>query len=97
MVEDGEATALDLFSIGLTGPHPEDTTLGGTDDILEFGGREDGDYTVIEFKRKLETGDEYDKVLNGGNTIKIIWAIADVDELKIQHNIARGGGEITLD
>jgi len=67
------------------------------DDILEYGGKEDEDYTVIEFKRKLETGDEYDQVLTVGNIIKIIWAMADVDELRIQHNISRGGGEITLD
>lgn len=96
-VEDGKATVLDLFSQGPTGPHPPDTELDGTDDILEYGGKEENGYTIIEFKRKLDTQDVYDKAFGRGQTISIIWSLADVDDFAAQHNIARGAGELTLD
>jgi len=96
-VRDGEATVLDLYSTGPTGPHPTDEELGGTNDVLEYGGSEKDGYTVVEFKRNLDTQDKYDKTFARGQTIKIIWAFADVDELETKHNIARGSGELTLD
>jgi len=96
-VKDGAATVLDLFSTGATGPHPPDTELGGVDDILEYGGKEEDGYTIIEFKRKLDTGDEYDKVLAKGQTIKIIWAMSNSDTLTIKHDISKGSGTLTLD
>lgn len=96
-VKDGDVTLLDLYSTGVTGPHPRDTDLGGTSDILDYGGMEDNGSTTIEFKRKLDTGDDYDKAFSRGQTVKIIWALATVDELATKHNIVRGGGELTLD
>lgn len=96
-VKDGEATVLDLYSTGPTGPHPTDEELGGANDVLEYGGSEKDGYTVVEFKRKLDTQDKYDKPFTRGQTIRIIWAFADVDELDTKHNIARGSGELTLD
>ncbi|MBU2607825.1 MAG: hypothetical protein KKF26_00745, partial [Chloroflexi bacterium] len=54
-VKDGETTVYDLFSTGDFGPHPPDTQLGGTDDVLEFAGKEEGGFTTIEFKRALDT------------------------------------------
>nr|WP_240910972.1 DOMON domain-containing protein [Thermococcus sp. MV5] len=74
-----------------------DEQLGGSNDILEFGGREENGYTVIEFKRKLNTGDKYDKTLTPGQKVRFIFALADVDEFTTKHNIARGYGELTLD
>jgi len=85
------------YSTGPTGPHPTDEELGGTNDVLEYGGSEKDGYTVVEFKRNLDTQDKYDKTFARGQTIKIIWAFADVDELETKHNIARGSGELTLD
>ncbi len=93
-VQDGEATVLDLFSTGDFGPHSPDTELGGTNDILEFGGSEDDGSTTIEFKRALNTGDTYDLALAKG-TNKIIWAYGSADGLQGRH-AARGYGEITL-
>lgn len=93
-VEDGETTVYDLFSTGDFGPHPLDTELGGTDDILKFGGSEEEGVTTIEFKRALDTGDEYDKPLSQGIN-KIIWAYGSDDKLALKH-ARRGYGELNL-
>jgi hypothetical protein len=70
--------------------------LGGRDDILESGGTGDGTHTVIEFKRRLDTGDRFDKVLAPGGRVSIIWAMADDKDPGIKHNIAYGEGILTL-
>lgn len=93
-VEDGEAIVYDLFSTGDFGPHLPDTELGGNHDILEFGGKEQGGYTIIEFKRALDTGDDYDNPLSEGVN-KVIWAYGSQDELALKH-IDRGYGEMNL-
>jgi len=95
-VEDGKPIVLDEYSIDRYGPHEDDTFLGGTYDILESGGSEADGYTVIEFKRKLDTGDEFDKVLEPGQSVSIIWAMADSDPRSLKHNIAYGEGILTL-
>ena len=96
-VQDGRVFIVDAYSTGAYGPHPPDTKLGGTDDILEKAGREEGGYTVIEFKRKLNTGDKYDKVLTPGKEVNFIFAMADTDEFTAKHNIAKGSGKLKLD
>jgi len=96
-VEDGEATVLDLYSTGTFGPHPPDEELGETDDLLEVAGKEEGGFTIIEFKRKMDTGDKYDKAFIPGGTIKFIWAMAGADSLRAKHNVAKGRGEIALE
>jgi len=93
-VKDGKTMVSDTFSTGSYGPHPPDTDLGGKNNILEFGGREEGGYTIIEFKRALTTGDKYDHPLSKGVN-KIIWAYGSDDELTPKH-IVRGYGEIDL-
>lgn len=95
-VDNGKATVLDEYSTGNYGPHIEDTLMGGTDDILESGGSSDGIHMVVEFKRKLNTGDSLDKVLPPQGTISIIWAMADKKDPAIKHNIAYGEGILTL-
>jgi len=93
-VEDGHVEIYDLFSTGDFGPHPPDTELGGTDDILEFGGSEADGFTTIEFKRALDTGDEFDIPLSQGVN-RIIWAYGSSDGLAARHS-NRGYGEINL-
>jgi len=95
-VEGEKATVLDEYSTGNYGPHIEDTMLGGTNDILQNGGRRDGANTVIEFKRKLDTGDRFDKSMHPGETVSLIWAMADSSEQGVKHNIAYGEGIIPL-
>lgn len=93
-VKDGTLTIADMFSTGEFGPHPPDTQLGGTDDILASAGKTANGDTVVEFKRKLDTGDKFDKPLVKGIN-KIIWAYANEPVLTLKHS-SRGPGEIEL-
>ena len=96
-VTESEVIVLDLYSTGAYGPHPPDTDLNGSNDILEYGGKETETNTIVEFKRKMNTGDDYDEPLSQRQTITIIWAMSTNDSLDTQHNIVRGTGQITLD
>jgi len=79
MVRDGETVVYDLIGDISAGVYDEDTDLGGSNSVVEFGGAEEGDYTIIEFKRKLNTGDLYDQPLYEDiNTI--IWAYGSADD-----------------
>jgi|MTBAKMStandDraft_1061839.scaffolds.fasta_scaffold12436_2 hypothetical protein len=95
-VDDGKSAVFDQYATGTFGPHPSDTELGGTSDILDAGGSESGGVTVIEFSRKLNTGDRFDKELTPGNTVRFIWSMADSDSPTVQHNVARGSGQLVL-
>ncbi|WP_369425087.1 DUF2202 domain-containing protein [Methanothrix sp.] len=92
----GSVRVLDEYSTGNYGPHIDDTMLGGTYDILEHGGRSYGAHTVVEFRRKLETGDRFDKVLRPEQSVSIIWAMSDSMDPGVKHNIAYGEGMIYL-
>ena len=94
LVKEGVAEVRDHFSTGTYGPHKEDTALGGTDDIIEFSGKEEDGFTIVEFKRKLNTGDKYDIPLSKGEN-KIIWAYGSQEEFDVKH-ATRGYGEIEL-
>ncbi len=96
-VEEKRVTLLDEYSTGNYGPHLNDTELGGTYDILESGGAEAGRYTVIEFKRRMNTGDKFDKAFVSGQNISIIWAMADSKGHDIKHNVAKGEGILGLE
>ena len=93
-VEDGNAVVVDLFSTGAFGPHSEDTELGGVNNVTEFAGTENDGITVIEFKRALNTADEYDIPLKKGIN-KIIWSYGSSDSMDRKHS-NRGYGEINL-
>jgi hypothetical protein len=95
LIEGGQTEVLDFFSTGILGTQPEDTESGGTNDILEFGGKQDGGYTIIEFKRALKTNDEYDRELVKGNN-SIIWAYCTSTDPDIKHSV-RGEGEVVID
>ncbi|WFN34822.1 DOMON domain-containing protein [Methanogenium sp. S4BF] len=93
---DGIPYIYDMFSTGITGPHPRDTELGGTFDILEFNAIEQADGTVVEFSRRTDTKDPYDKVLAAGTEVTIIWAQADTDAPLFKHNTGKGSETIIL-
>ncbi|UCD09584.1 MAG: hypothetical protein JSU79_02780 [Dehalococcoidales bacterium] len=94
MVQNGEAVVSDQFSMGVYGPHVPDTELGGTDDIIEYNGREEGGVTVIEFKRALATGDEFDKNISG-DSVSLIWSYSSDDDFTRKHS-ARSSSEIDI-
>lgn len=93
-VANNKAYISDEFSADYHGQHKEDKSLGGNDDILEFGGKEYTDYTVIEFKRALNTGDTYDTNITPG-ILPIIWAFGSSDNSSTIHK-HRGYGEIEI-
>ncbi|MCX6673544.1 MAG: DOMON domain-containing protein [Methanothrix sp.] len=95
-VQAGKAMALDEYCTGNYGPHIEDTMLGGTNDIEEFGGSKGAGRTVIELKRKLDTGDRFDKSFSPGQAISIIWALSNNSDISLKHNVAYGEGIMTL-
>ena len=95
-VQGGKATVLDEYCTGNYGPHIEDTMLGGTNDIAEFGGSKGAGRTVIELKRRLDTGDKFDKAFSPGQAISIIWALSNNPEISFKHNVAFGEGIMTL-
>ena len=72
-VMDGEVSIADMFGTKPAGPdsHPPDTTLGGTDDIVMFGGSEEDGVTLIEFKIPLDSGDANDNPLMPGTHVLI--------------------------
>jgi len=91
-VTDGKATVKDLYCTDNLGTHPEDTTTGGSYDVLASGGKEEGGLTTIEFKRLLNTGDSRDRAfLPGVNNI--LWAYGSSDSTGLKH-VNRGTGEI---
>lgn len=96
-VQNGKAVLLDEYCTGNYGPHENDTELGGTYDILESGGSEFGQNTVIEFKRKMNTTDRFDKAFIPGQAVSIIWAMADQTSNEIKHNVAKGEGILILE
>lgn len=95
-VSGGISTALDQYSTGDFGPHPSDEQLGGRNDLIETSGSEASGFTIIEFKRKLNTGDRYDKAFTKGQNISIIWGLGSSDSINAPHAL-RGGGSIKLD
>lgn len=96
-VKDGEAQVFDMFGTKPVGPdsHPEDTTLGGTNDIVAFAGSEDGGMTLIEFQIPLDSGDANDKPLAAGGKYAVLLAHGAGDDFG--YHTARGATEITLD
>ena len=95
-VQGSKATALDEYCTGNYGPHIEDAMLGGTSDIAEFGGSKAAGRTIIELKRKLDTGDRFDKAFSPGQAISIIWALSQNPDISLKHNVAYGEGIMTL-
>lgn len=92
----GNAMIVDAYSPGTFGPHPADTEMGGTDDILSYRGSEKDGFTIIEFVRSLSTGDPYDKDIPRGDELDVIWAYSSTDEWTGKHTHA-GAGTISTD
>jgi hypothetical protein len=97
-VAGGQTTIEDMFGIRPFGPgsHPPDEQLGGGNDVLEFGGREEEGVTVIEFKMPLDSGDQYDKSLQPGSSYSVILATGSSDNPQLYHS-ARDYAEISID
>lgn len=73
----------DSFGIDFVA-HAPDTELGGHNDILEQAGLEQSDSTVIEFRRRLDTGDTYDRAIRPGS-LTVLFAHAHEDDFVSYH------------
>ncbi|MFX0087718.1 MAG: DOMON domain-containing protein [Candidatus Hodarchaeota archaeon] len=94
----GTVVIFDAFSTNPTGgPHPPDTELGGSNDILDYNGSENETSTTIEFSRLFSTGDQdYDNDIPIEGDIVIIWAFGTSDSFSQYHGGARGTTTITI-
>ncbi|MBN1936579.1 MAG: hypothetical protein JW934_18095 [Anaerolineae bacterium] len=97
-VKDGQTFIDDMFGAKPFGPgsHPADIDLGGSNDILEFGGSETDGVTLIEFKIPLDSGDANDKPLLSGQSYPIIVAFGNRDDFSSTH-AGRGYAAIDID
>jgi hypothetical protein len=67
-------------------PHVDDTERGGVDSILDKDGSEEAGVTIIEFSRKLDTGDVNDTTLVEGMDVMIMLAYApEGDDYQTYH------------
>ena len=81
--QNGTAHAGDYWSTGHAKPRP-DTQIGGRDDVTVLGGSliwsADGTPVPrmsIRFRRKLNTGDKYDAIINASAPVNLVYAWAD--------------------
>lgn len=86
---DGDTTDIrDDYGTGAV-THDADTNLGGTNDVETILGMESeaNELTMLEFRIPLNSGDQYDKVLEKGNTYLIIFAYgySHADDYTTQH------------
>ena len=95
VTESGNVTVLDCYATGPYGPPPPDITLGGSSDLLDAAGTETDGRTVLEFTRKLSTGDRYDKNIPAAGSLRIIWAYGEEDLPDGLHP-ARGFGTLEI-
>lgn len=93
----GEARIWDAYGTAPIGPnHPPDEDLGGTNDIVAYAGVEEGGVTRFEAQIPLDSGDDFDKPLQSGNTYSVITALGASDDFNARHS-SRASGEIMLD
>jgi len=85
---DGSCVASDQWSSGVMGPHRPDVDLGGTSDVLACAGRRIGDRVVVEFTRRLTTGDRFDKPVSLAAPMKVMWATGSVAATTVKHDRA---------
>lgn len=95
-VADGSVEVADHFGVSAIN-HRFDTDLGGTRDVSNVGGSEEGGRTTLTFTMPLDSGDEYDAALTPGEEVILIYAHGGdgVDDYTTKH-VARGGFKVVL-
>lgn len=84
-VKKGKVKIEDHYGNRKTG-HQKDTKLGGTNDVKESSGSEEGGVTTISFTLPLKTEDKWDKPLDPSKSVKIMLAHGKGrDSLKSAH------------
>jgi hypothetical protein len=75
----------DAYATGQTGPHPPDTEIGGSYDILTYLATQSGGWTRIELTRSVDTGDPLDRAIRMDGPMKIMWAVSDTTDIGGKH------------
>nr|WP_230391371.1 MULTISPECIES: DOMON domain-containing protein [unclassified Oceanispirochaeta] len=83
--EMGIAMAEDHFGTGKF-KHASDIDLGGSQDVQVLTGRQTEDTTEITFTIPLDSGDEYDTVLERGEVYRLLLASNKSDKITWKHN-----------
>jgi len=86
-VDGGMVSIRDDFGTSSTS-HASDTSLGGTDNIMDPGGMEENGDTMISFKIPLNSTDMYDQELIPGENYTIILAYGSADNFTSYHTLA---------
>ncbi len=86
-VQGSNAFVRDDWGTGTT-THASDTSLGGVDNVTVIGGSESNGITEIEFSIPLDSGDQYDQVLELEQTYTIILARGNTDDYSGYHTAA---------
>lgn len=94
-IRDGKALVQDLCGSGKHWPHPADEEAGGKMDLTDISGSGKDLTSIFEFKRKLDTGDSWDKPLKIGEN-KIVWAVGNSNDFTKSHS-KRGSASLILD
>ncbi|MDD4029366.1 MAG: stalk domain-containing protein [Caldisericia bacterium] len=88
---DEKPFATDSYGTKEFGPHPFDTDLGGTNNIQYFALSYQNDKIHFEFRRKLDTGDSFDKLFPIQGELPILWAYGSLSNHSSIHT-KRGYG-----
>ena len=91
----GEFDLHDAWSLGETGPHPDDVDEGGSFDLLEYTVKESGGVTTDEFSLLLSTGDDLDNDIPREGKMTLIWATSTTDSFEAAHT-RRGTATIDM-
>lgn len=91
-VDSSGSHAQDNFANDAAG-HVADTELGGKNDLLEARAAENADGTVMEIRRKLDTGDSYDRPFKPG-VMPAMLAFSDADDFMTYHDTHRAVAQI---
>ena len=76
--------------------HSPDQDLGGSFDVEEYAVKADGDTAMYEFKMLLDSGDEFDGVLNAGEEYTVILSVNDrIIDFDSKHT-KKSSGQIQL-
>lgn len=94
-VDGDNVSVADMFSSSTFGPPETDISLGGTSDVFEYNGTEEGGVTTFEFKRLLSTGDPYDNTISLEGEVNIIWSADSSDDFSAKPS-EKGSGTINF-
>lgn len=83
-VQGSDTVIEDHFGTGLFG-HKIDSSIGGSSNFELINGSESDGITTVEFTMPLNSGDEFDSILEEGDEVKVLLAYGSSDDLSRKH------------